>query len=384
MFKRPVVLAASAVAILWLFQYLTVRYTYVGNWSGLFCIAPHMPVPAFLRSEKLFIFANSEGYDGQVFHLIAHDPWMTRGSAQAIAGADFRYQRIFVPALAWMLAMGRDEYVHAAYFTVILGFAFAGVFWLAQLAILRGLHPAWGLAFLAVPATITSIDRMTADIALAAFCVAFVINANGGPFWRVVAILVCAALTRETAALIIAGYCLFLLTRRQFARAFAAACSMLPAGAWLLYVTHGSAQSQAVSYLNPVPLYGFIERIAHPVTYAFVPWKSAIPASFDYLALAGVAWVLVTAIRMALDGRWDATSSAIYALAIAIVFLGNRDVWQDAYNFGRVLSPLLLLTFVAQFRRHPLTALAPMALIDLRISLNFIGELEAIVRGLLK
>jgi len=380
MFRRPSILAALAVAVLWLCQYATVRYNYGGNWTGLFCIAPHMPVPDFLRAERLYIFQGTEGYDGQVFHLIAHDPWMTRGSAAAIGGAAFRYQRIFVPALAWIIALGRDEYVHTAYFAVILGFAFAGVFWLARLAQLRGLHPAWGLAFLAVPAAITSLDRMTSDIALAAFCVAFVLYAGSG--WRVLAILACAALTRETAIPIVAGYCLFLLTRLQIAKAIAAACALLPASAWFLYVTHGGAESDAVGYLNWIPLYGFLERIVHPAVYPLFGWRAALAISFDYIALAGVALLLIAIARMALDARWNAGAAAIYILAIAVIFLGSRDVWEDAYNFGRVLSPLLLLAFIEEWGSF--AALAPMAMIDLRISLNLAGQWEGIGRGLLK
>ena len=53
--------------------------------------------------KKLVTFFPSPGYDGQVYHLIAHDPWMRRGSAEAIVYPTFRYQRILVPALAWML-----------------------------------------------------------------------------------------------------------------------------------------------------------------------------------------------------------------------------------------------------------------------------------------
>jgi len=380
MFRRPSILAAIAVAFLWLCQFATVRYNYGGNWTGLFCIAPHMPVPDFLRSERLYIFQGTEGYDGQVFHLIAHDPWMTRGSARAVGGAAFRYQRILVPALAWMLALGRDEYVHAAYFAVILGFAFAGVFWLARLAQLRGRHPVWGLAFIAVPATITSLDRMTADIALAAFCVGFVLYAESG--WWVVAILACAALTRETAVPIIAGYCLFLLTRLQFARSIAAACALLPAGAWFLYVNHGGARSQATAYLNWIPLYGFLERIVHPAAYHLTGWRSAVAISFDFIALAGVALMLFAIARMALGARWNACTAPIYIFTIAVIFLQNRDVWEDAYNFGRVLSPLLVLAFLEEW--GGLASLAPMAMIDLRISLNLGGQLEGIVRGLLK
>ncbi|MGA3188272.1 MAG: hypothetical protein ABSF22_14295 [Bryobacteraceae bacterium] len=379
--NRPPILAAYAIAVLWLCQFLTVRYNYGGNWTGLFCIAPHMPVPDFLRSERLYIFPNSDGYDGQIFHLIAHDPWMTRGSADSIVGAAFRYQRILVPALAWTLALGRDEHIHAAYIAVILGFAFAGVFWLARLAQLRGLHPAWGLAFLAVPATITSLDRMTADIALAAFCVGFALYVESGSPWRVVLILACAALTRETAVLIVIGYCIFLLTRNQIARSIAAGCALLPTGAWFLYVTHGAANSAAIKYLGWVPLSGFVERIVHPAVYPLAVWKNDLARLFDFVALAGVALVLIAVARMAARRRWNAEAAAIYALALAVIFLHRRDVWEDAYAFGRVLSPLLLLTFV---QRLGFAALAPMVLIDLRISLNIGVELEGIVRGLLK
>jgi hypothetical protein len=374
---RPWLLAASTVAFLWLCQFATVRYNYGGNWTGLFCIGPHMPVPKFLRAEHLYLFEGTGGYDGQIFHLIAHDPWMTKGSAAAIGGADFRYQRILVPALAWMLALGRDENIHAAYFAVILAFASAGVFWLARLAQLRGRSPAWGLAFLLVPATITSLDRMTADIALAALCVAFVRYSHST--WRIFAILACAALTRETAVPIVAGYCLYLLTRLEIARSSAAACSLLPAGAWFMYVTHGSAKSEAIAYVNPIPLYGFFERLIHPAVYSVASWKASVTTALDYVALAGVALMLISVARMA---RWTVSTASIYFLAIAVVFLGSRAVWIDAYNFGRVLSPLLLLVFLEQGRG--LAALAPMAMIDLRISLNLAGQLEGIVRGLLK
>src|SRR5260370_27150167 len=105
MLRRPSIIAALAVAVLWLCQFATVRYNYGGNWTGLFCIAPHMPVPEFLRSERLYIFQGTEGYDGQVFHLIAHDPWMRRGSAAGQRGAEVRYQRNFGPAPARALAL---------------------------------------------------------------------------------------------------------------------------------------------------------------------------------------------------------------------------------------------------------------------------------------
>ncbi len=138
--KKPVPaarFALAAVLFFWSWQFLTVHYNYGGNWTGLFCIAPHMPVPAFLKSEKLYIFPDTQGFDGQIYHLIAHDPWMRRGSADAILSPDYRYQRILVPALAWSLAFGRDDWVDPAYYAVILAFVFLGVYWLVHIAARR-------------------------------------------------------------------------------------------------------------------------------------------------------------------------------------------------------------------------------------------------------
>lgn len=369
------------MAVLWTWQFLTVHYNYGGNWTGLFCIRPGMPVPAFLKSEKLYIFQNSQGYDGQVFHLIAHDPWMSKGSREAIAGAAFRYQRIFVPALAWALALGQDRWVHTAYYAEILGFVFLGVYWTSKFALRRGLVPAWGLAFALTPAAITSIDRMTADVALAAFTAGFALYCEEAPRWRMLAILTCAALTRETALPVIAGYALFLFTRKQWRSATLVVATVLPAAAWFVYVSRGEP-SEVPSYVNWTPLAGFFDRAIHPFVYSFSPLKNALAHGFDGLALAGVGLALVFAFRIALRREWSATAAAIYGCALAVVFLKSRAVWEDVYAFGRVLTPFLLLTMLHDLTRRPWLALLPIAMVDSRLSLNLGGQVLGILRGI--
>ena len=265
---RAAILGIAAVVFLWTWQFLTVHYNYGGNWTALFRIRPGMPVPDFLKSERLYTFPGTEGYDGQVYHLIAHDPWMRRGSGDAITDAPFRYQRILVPALAWMLALGQDRSIDRAYVAVVLGFAFLGVYWLAFIATRVGRSPTWGLAFAVAPATIVSIDRMTVDIALAALTVGFAYYAGRTHFsWKILAILTCAVLTRETALPIVAGYSLYLLTRRRFLEALGAAATVLPAAAWFLYLSRHGTPSPALSYVDWIPLAGLAERWLHPVTY---------------------------------------------------------------------------------------------------------------------
>ena len=262
------------------------------------------------------------GYDGQMYHLIAHDPLMRRGAVAAMDDPALRYRRILVPALAWAIALGHDSAIHAAYFAVILGFVFLGVYWFARVMVLQGRHPAWGLMFVVMPATLVSMDRMTVDVALAALTVGFVLYSDAG--WKVLPILACAALTRETGLLLTAGYGVFLLSRRRFADLVWAAASTLPAIVWYVYVSRNVPPGSLMGFLA-----GFLWLVGSSVwciprctlCRAGRPW----PLSSWNVALAGIALMLEHAAWLAWARRWNARAAAIYVFAAAVVFIRSRQ-----------------------------------------------------------
>ncbi len=381
--RKPAVLGLFAVLILWLWQVTTVHFNYGGNWTGLFCIRDTMARPAFLQNENLYLFEHSDGYDGQVFHLIAHDPWMRKGSRDAIAGAAFRYQRIFVPALAWVLALGQDRWIHASYFAVILGFVFLGVYWTAKFAMRAGLAPQWGLVFAITPAAIVSIDRMTADIALAAFAAGFALYAAKDANWRVLAVLACAALTRETARPVIAGYSVFLLSRRKIAGAMMAAATVVPFALWYMHLPRNEPEV-AAGLMSVIPFAGLMDRVFHPFPYPFARETVLFAEAIDLVALAGVALAIAMVFRMAARREWNGLAAAVYASTLAVLFLKGRAVWEDAYSFGRVFTPFMFLAMLHEMARRPWLALVPVAMVDARIILNFRGQVLGILHGLLK
>ncbi len=380
--RRAAALGIAAVLFVWLGQFLTVRYNYGGNWTGLFCIAPHMPIPEFLKSERLYVFQGSEGFDGQVYHLIAHDPWMRRGSADAIVGPAVFYQRILVPALAWSLALGRDEWIHQAYDAVVLAFIFLGVYWSSQMVARAGLHPAWGLAFVLTPAALTSLDRMTVDVALAAFTVGFVLYAADGPNWKVFAILAGAALTKEQAAPILLAYAVYLITQKRVGSAITAIAAALPMFAWFLYLNRVWPGQAAMLSGMDVPMSGIVRALLHPVEYTMTPFKNAVGITFDYVALAGFLIAVALTLRLAIRRRWNPAASAAYALGMSALTLGNRVLWTTAYNFGRGLTPLFLLVTIEELREQPWLGVAPMVLIDARIGLNFVSQIQGVFHGI--
>jgi hypothetical protein len=382
MARRPAALALAAVLGVWLWQLATVHFNYSGNWTALFNTAPNWPIPAFLSSEDVYKFPpGSLGYDGQMYHIIAHDPWIKRGAVAAMDDPALRYRRILVPALAWAVALGRDSAIHAAYFAVILGFVFLGAYWLARAMVIRGRHPAWGLMFLLMPATLVSMDRMTVDVALAALAAGFVLySSDEGPRWKLLLILACAALARETGLLLTAGLCVFLLSRRRFADLLWTAATVLPAIFWYVYVSRHTPAEPLGGIGSLVPLAGWIERVAHPAVYPLPRWQALAAVELDYIALLGVALMLGHAAWLAWVRRWDARSAAIYVFVAAIVFLGSRSVWEDAFGFGRVVTPLMVLLAIEDPR--PRLAFTPVALVDARIGLNFLKQIIGVARGL--
>jgi hypothetical protein len=64
-------LLCASIGLLW--QYTTVHRNYHGNWTALFCVGGLGDFPD-LPGENVYRFANSRGFDGQYYYLIAHDP----------------------------------------------------------------------------------------------------------------------------------------------------------------------------------------------------------------------------------------------------------------------------------------------------------------------
>src|ERR1700687_3781501 len=118
--RSPAVYAVLAVMLAGGWQALTVHYNYGGNSTGLFCAGSRFAAPpAALNFEHIYQFQNSYGYDGQMYHYMAHDPFLTREFKSSIDAPRFRYRRILLPFAAWLFAGSRDQFVDAAYYGVV-------------------------------------------------------------------------------------------------------------------------------------------------------------------------------------------------------------------------------------------------------------------------
>ena len=378
--RASILVAALCVLAVFGWQAAVVHSNYAGNWTGLYCIGGRSAQPPRL-AESLRPFPGSGGYDGQWYHLIAHDPWQKRGFDRFIDNPRLRYRRILLPGLAHLLALGQDRYVDAAYLALVLLSIFLGSFWLSTYARLHRLTPWLGAAFLLVPAVLVTIDRLTVDAVLACLCVGFILFLETNHGWPLYLVLLAAPLARETGLVLLAGYVGTLVLERRFRRAARFSTAALPAAAWYWLVSTRTAPDPT-AWLRGWPLSGLAQRVLHPYPYQFNLAVNLAATLLDYAALAGIALAIVWAVILAIRKTAAPGTIAILGLAVMAVFLDRGDVWSEAYAFGRVLSPLLVLLALAGVPRRRWTWALPLLLVVPRVALQFAAPAYHAVRGM--
>jgi len=383
---RTCLLAAFlATTCLASWQALTVRYTYGGNWTGLYCSGSMFKDASPELHENIYRFPNSAGYDGQFYHLIAHDPFFKRNFARFMDDPRFRYGRILVPAVAYLLAFGQDTLVDAAYIGVIWLSVFVGCYWLGRYAVLRG-YPAWlGIAFAATPAVLTSIDRLTVDAALAACCAGFALFSAERSDGKLYAVLAAAALTRETGLLLIAAWCIWLAGERRWRHALLFATAAVPTACWLLFVRmHTPAHD--FETVSLALFAGIVSRFLHPYAYPSTlagPIR-AVAIACDFLALLGIVAAIAWAAGRACVRAWSPVAIALYLFALLAISLSTPAVWDEAYAFARALTPLVMLAAMDGMSVGTLAPACCMLALDPRIGFQMGRQTLNIVYGLLR
>ena len=372
-------LLCAALVLSW--QALTVRYNYAGNWSGLYCTGANVRIPPALAGENIYRVGNPNGWDGQFYHLIAHDPLAAHGMSKYIDLPRLRYRRILIPGLAWLLALSDGEHIDTAYRAVVLLFFGLGAYWLSSLAALYGHSRAWSLAFVCTPAAIVSMDRMALDVGLAAFVMAFAVySRNDEAGWKLFPVLALAALVRDTGLLLVAAYCLWLLVRKRVRRAVIFAAAALPTLAWYTYIALQTPPPAHGRRIAP-PLSGVLDRLVHPMTYPFSPVANSVIQGFDYLAVAGILLALAIAFPVARKTGFSSRGWAMVLFVLLGVFVWQPGDWVEAYDYGRILSPLLILLALEPLDQFAWLPLAPLCLVLPRCVFQMAPQALAVLRG---
>ncbi len=365
--KRGPVAAALLCCLLGAsFQWLTVHFNYGGNRTALFCHGSQFPLPASLAFEKIYVFPNSGGYDGQSYHYIAHDPLQRTDIGRAVPDPSLRYPRILLPAMAYLLALGRPEWIDSSFFACNLFFLALGAYWLAILLDRRGLHPMFAALYVVVPVAIISLDRMLVDVALASLALGFAVYLKPERPVKLYLVIAAAALCRESGFILFAAYALRLLTMRCFRQAAALATALIPALAWVFWVRTQLPGGAALGLQSLAPFWGMVQAVLHPRTYQFPLAVVAVIRALYLLQLAGILLSLALPFFHLRNLAADPIRTACVLWACFGILL-PPGVYDDPFAGARILAPLLLFQFLqgGRLSRLPLLMVTPRVWLEL-------------------
>lgn len=383
---KPPIRPALTVALLSLIAStgwigLRTRLSYGGRLTGLYYTGAKTALPPELDGAHTARTPDERGYDAQFYHVVAHDPLLRRGFGSYVDNARLRWRRIGVPGLAAAVTFGSNRWVDTAYVAVELVFLFLGAFWLSRFAQRFGRSAAWGFAFLAVPAVLVSLDRMTIDLPLAALSVGFGLYATAPePRDRrpLYAVLAAAPLVRETGLLLVISWIVCASICKAWRAAVAGAACAVPALAWWGFVVSRTFPD-ATSWIADYPFAGIIDRTLRG-SGASGALGLRIAGALETVALAGLWLALLCCAYLAWKRRWGILEiTALVSAAFAAVV--GFDVWADAYGAGRTMSPLLVMLALIGIRDLSPAYLAPIAAILPRIALQYWAEIRMALRS---
>lgn len=358
---RPWCVAMAAAAAIGLWWLAAVRYAYRGEATALFMIGEHTPMPEWLEQSEPLHRWSGGGYDGQYFHLLAHSPFAFRQLAPLMDRPRMRCQRILIPAIVWLLAGGRMAWIDAAYYAVILLSLAAGVWCTARLAERYGESPWWGMAFLALPASIGSAERMLVDGPLMA-TVAGVAVLLETRLWPAAWLLAAAApFVRETGLLIAAAAALLFVSRRMWMTAALWAVTGAPFLLWLWWIRDlpGGMDFRWATWFHSVVRLVW-ESEPHNGSPQYRTWIQGL----DLIVLAGFLWACGASLR-GLWNTWSRRAPLTLPLSLAALSAGAalvlshlepRHAWDSVFSLGRVFAPVyfgLVMHAVAVRRPWP-------------------------------
>lgn len=363
--RRALFWAAAATLVAFALQAHHVRRNLGGDWSGLFYTGAAAAVPAALAGESPRRAPDAVGFDGQFYHVIAHDPLLRTDAKTAVDNPPLRWRRILVPASAYVISFGRDSMVDVAYFAVILAAVFAGVYWSAAYIAERGLPMSLGVAFLLLPATMISLERMTVDVMVCALAAGAAVHLARTSGWKLYALLAALPLARETGIVVAAALAVSQAASRRYRGAILAAATGIPFLAWAGYV-HLRTSSDGTAWFG-APLAGLLARTLDPEVAGINDSWLRTAAQLDYLGVVGVwAAIVLTVIALRRNPRGEIELSCALTVLL-FAFLAKADIWSQAYGFARTMSPVLLwLALLAARERRP-AYLLPWAMVGPRV-----------------
>lgn len=300
------------------------------------------------------------GHDGQLYYLVARDPFARRSTADALASFDqnppgYRYRRILLP----LIAGGAGTFDPRTTLLALIGLTILGL-GLAAVGVADLAHqfgrtgPLVLLAMLNIGALL-SVMLVTADVLALGLSLVGIALAVRERFWSAVLVLTLASLTKETYWLVALGLSPWFLRRSGPGQAFVmATVPGIPLACWSLWLWFVLPQGTTKAANLSVPFAG--------IAAGLVAWyKGSLDPVQATFALYVVGSIVLGAVAAA--SRRNAVLAWLATPWLMLACISGISVWVIPTNAARAFSilwPLALLP-LARNRARRNDALIPAA-----------------------
>jgi len=212
-------------------------------------------------------------------------------------------------------------------------------------AMASGRSSFWGLLFLITPATLSTLERMTVDVGIAALALGCLLAALHERWRWLWLALAAASLCKETGILIVVAVAGWLVLRKRFGLAAVLASSVLPALGWYAYVhldTRGDFTTSDFHLLT-----AFFVSLGQTLKPGVIPLGLRVADGASVLAFL---WIALRCLYLAIQERFERLDGVVCAmLAMLLLLFQNSSIWEEPNGFTRVYSPLLACHIAATF-----------------------------------
>lgn len=274
----------------------------------------------------------TEGYDGQFVYYIARDP---SNAAQLIDMPAYRFQRILLPILGRVLALGQTPLLPWALLVINLVSLAAGTALLENLLTQYKVSRWYALTYGLTIGTFSAVRLSLPEPLAYAFVLGGIVLAQRERWLWSAVLFALAALARETTLLFPFGYGLYLLSRRQIGTALGfGTAALIPFAIW-----------QMVLY-------------QHFGTFG-VSSGGAMATSFEIIPFAGVARIITDAPPEARAGLLAIFGAILVPFVLVPTLWALWRVWKDrpdwsAYTFLLLTNAAIMLFVPFSTYREPL------------------------------
>jgi hypothetical protein len=347
--RWTVLLSVLGIGVFILGRYLGATHENLTRWivaGGEFVSRPGAP-------RWLYIYPHVTGYDGQFYWRLAASP-LHLGVSRYLGvrlDAGFRSNRIFYPALSWLVAGGSVSNVSWSMIAVNALSLVALV--VLALWVLRATNlPAfYALSVLLVPGLVGALSRDLTEVLTALSVVAGVLFMRYEKWVLATLAWSAALLTRETTAVLLAVYATFALlaiVRRQRSVRFSDLSWLIPYvvfGTWQLVVHSVTGHFPLISSSGSgdvgLPFVGLVSSIPHWFT----------PASSHQLVKGVLYVVQFVAVVVVLYAAWRnrrrvaSVEFVVLAVAVALVICETANGWRSPFDDRYATVPMALAWF---------------------------------------